>query len=277
MECTEGTFSGPRGLTLAWHAWHPAGDARAVMVLVHGLGEHGGRYPNLVGPLTEAGMAVYGFDLPGHGRSEGQRGHIQGWSDYRDSVRAFLELVGQQEPGRPVFLFGHSLGAMIAVDYVIRHPEGLAGAIVSGLPTEPAGLAKPHLLLLARLFSRIWPNLSMASELDTATLSRIPEVVRAYEDDPLVHDRTSPRWATESLAMVAWIKAHGAEIRLPILVVHGGQDRLLLPQGSEDLFAQITHPDKTLRIYPGSFHEVHNDLDHALLAGDVVRWIEAHL
>jgi alpha-beta hydrolase superfamily lysophospholipase len=192
-------------------------------------------------------------------------------------VRAFLALVGEHEPGRPVFLFGHSLGALIVAEYVMRDPGGLAGAILSGLATEPADLANPVVVLLAPVLSRIRPTMVVTSDLDSAALSRIPEVVQAYDQDPLVHRQITTRWGTESLRTVEWIKAHGADIRLPILLVHGEADPIALVKGSQALFDQITFPDKTLRIYPGSYHEVHNDLDHAELAADLVAWIEARL
>jgi alpha-beta hydrolase superfamily lysophospholipase len=277
VEHKEGTFQGTGGLALYCQSWHPPEDPRGILAIVHGFGEHSGRYPNVVDYLLPRGYAVYGCDLRGHGRSPGQRGHIDGWEEYRGDVGAFLELIAEEEPGCPVFLLGHSMGALIVLDYVIRHPEGLAGTVLSSLPIDPVGVAKAHLVLIARLLSRLWPTFSLQVGLDTSALSRIPEVVRAYEEDPLVHGQASARWGTESLDIVEWLKAHAAELTIPTLVVHGEADRLDSLDGVRVLLQQAESTDKELRIYPGSYHEVHNDLDHEQMLSDLEGWLARHL
>lgn len=277
MNHSEGTFQGDGGLVLYYQRWRPDGLPRSVLVLVHGIGEHSGRYMNIVRPLTDRGHAVYGFDHRGHGRSPGPRGHIDRWEQYRGDVTAFLRLVGEREPDRPLFLLGHSLGALIVLDYVLHHPEGLRGAIVSGAPLEPVGVAKPHLVALARLLSRLWPRFTMPLNLDVSALSRDPDVVRAYREDPLVHGMATVRWGAESLARIGWVKAHAVDVRLPILLLHGAADRLNSPDGSRRFFEGIQGADKSLRIVPGGYHEPHNDLDHAEVMDDVAQWIERHL
>ncbi|HEX8698893.1 MAG TPA: alpha/beta hydrolase, partial [Myxococcaceae bacterium] len=194
------------------------------------------------------------------GRSPGQRGHINSWAEYRDDVKAFLGHVAKQEPGRPVFLLGHSLGSIIALDYVLHHSQGLSGLILSGLAVDPVGAATPLLVAIARLMSRVWPTLSIAVKLDKTALSRIPEVVSEYIADPLVHGLGSARWGTESLNTIDWCKAHASELQLPLLVVHGESDRINTAAGARQVYEAARSQDKRLVLVPGGHHEPHNDL-----------------
>lgn len=273
----EGRFLGAGHLELYWQSWSADGAARATLAIVHGIGEHSGRYMNVVHHLVPRGYAVYGFDHRGHGRSPGQRGHIDDWSEYREDVDAFLRMVRGREGDRPLFVFGHSLGALIVLEYVLRRPDGLRGVIISGAPLEPVGVAKPHLVALARLLSRVWPRFSLSTRLDTPAISRDPAVVHDYRTDPLVHRTATARWGTECLAAIAWVKAHPAALRVPVLLLHGGADRLNAPEGTARFFAQVTHPDKTMRIYPDAFHELHNDPSREQVLRDVEGWLEQRL
>ncbi len=273
----EGIIRGAGGVELRCRSWRPERETRAAVAIVHGHGEHGGRYMNIVDSLVQRGHAVHAVDLRGHGRSEGRRGHIDSWADYREDVRSFLELVAGREPHRPVFLMGHSMGALVALDYVIHDPRGLAGAIISGAPMEPSGVAKPLLVLLSRALSVVCPRFPMRLALDTSALSRDAAVVRAYEEDPLVHGRFTARWGTESLAAVARVRARAARVTLPILFVHGGADRLNLPGGIRRYFEAVASADKTLLIYPEMFHELHNDVGRETVIADLGRWLEERL
>jgi alpha-beta hydrolase superfamily lysophospholipase len=260
MNHKEDTFEGAGGLKLFSQSWRPEGAPQAVLAIVHGFGEHSSRYMNMVQHFIPRGYAVHGFDLRGHGRSPGQRGHVNSWSEYRDDVKAFLGHVSKQEPGRPVFLLGHSLGSIIALDYVLRHPQGLSGVILSGLAVDPVGAATPLLVAIARVMSRIWPTLSMAVKLDKGALSRIPEVVSQYIADPLVHGMGSARWGTECLDTIDWCKAHASELQLPLLVVHGEADRINTAAGARLVFEAARSVDKRLVLVPGGHHEPHNDI-----------------
>jgi alpha-beta hydrolase superfamily lysophospholipase len=276
MEHKEGTFQGAGGLDLYHQSWRAEKETRAVLAIIHGFGEHSGRYANVVNHLTPQGYAVYGFDLRGHGRSPGQRGHINSWDEYREDARAFLHMASKREPNQPVFMLGHSMGALIALDYLLHDPAGLQGAVISGAPLEPVGVAKPFLVLLARVLSRVWPRFSMPLGLDPKGISRDTEVVKAYQADPLVHGKTTVRWGMEILQTIEWVKAHAAEVRIPILLIHGGSDPLNSPNGTRSFFANVTFPDKEMKIYPGSYHEAHNDLDYGQVMKDMAQWLELH-
>jgi alpha-beta hydrolase superfamily lysophospholipase len=274
----EQTFTGADGVELYSSCWRPRGEARAVIALVHGVGEHAGRYSTLVTHLTAAGFAVCGFDHRGHGRSPGRRGHIGSWAEYREDVRAFLARTGKQFPDRPMFLYGHSLGALIVAEFVIAYPGSeVAGLIVSGIPLQPTGVAKPHLVALARVLSRVWPTLTVSLGVDGKKLSRDKEVVRDYDEDPLVHHVGSMRWGAETLAAIDRVRSGAAAIRLPTLILHGGDDKVNSVEGSKELFEKISSADKKLLIYAGGAHEPHNDIDRDKVALDVEEWLNEHL
>jgi alpha-beta hydrolase superfamily lysophospholipase len=269
----EGRFRGADGLELYYQSWRPESAPRAVVTLVHGVCEHSGRYGNVVGRLVEDGYAVYGYDLRGHGASPGPRVHIGRWAEYREDLGACLGLVAEQVPGRPIVVYGHSMGALVVLDYLLQRPQGLAGAIVSSPPIEPSGVATPYLVAVARILSRVLPRVSVDLGLDAASLSRDLEVVEAYRADRMVTSRATVRWGTESLAAVRRIKQGMHGIDVPLLVLHGEADRLHSIEGSWALFEAVSHPDKKLRVYPGVYHEPHNDVGHEQVLADITEWL----
>ncbi len=274
----QGTFTGHGGLGLFEQSWTPPDSAavRGAVTIVHGLGEHSGAYPNVVETLVPAGFAVHGFDLRGHGRSPGRRAFINSWDDYRQDVRAFLHLVAEREPGQPRFLVGHSMGGIIVLDYVLRYPDDLSGVVAIGPAIGELGFS-PILMAIARLLSRVWPSFSTGTGLDATAISRDPEVVDRYRADPLVHDRGTARLATESARTVAWIQAHAADLRVPLLIQHGEADRIARPDGSRRFVANVIEPDTTYIEYPGAYHQVHNDVCHQQVMADLLNWLIQHL
>jgi len=278
MQHEEGRFAGAGGLELYYQWWCPEAEPRASVALVHGVGEHGNRYANLVGPLVDDGCAVYSYDQRGHGRSPGPRVHIDRWAEYRDDLGAFLRLVGERAPGRPLVVYGHSMGSLVVLDYLLERssgdrPSGLTAAVVSGVPLEPAGVGSPLLIAVARLLSGVRPRQSLDLGLDAAALSRDPAVVAAYRADPLVTSRATARWGAESLDAVRRVKAGMSRIDVPLLVLHGEADRVNLVGGARALAEASTRADTTLMVYPGVHHEPHNDLDHEAVIADVREWV----
>lgn len=273
----EFNFNGAEGISLLGRCWSPSQNPRAVVALVHGISEYSGRYSAVVDGLTAAGFVVCAFDLRGHGRSEGQRGHIDRWSQYRGDVMAYLEQVKPRYPGLPVFIYGHSLGALIVTEYVLSHPAGLDGMIVSGIPLRPTGVAKKPLVLLARTLSHVWPRFSVSLGVDGTRLSRDPAMVNAYDEDPLVHHTATARWGTETLDAIDRVKSRMSEIGLPILILHGEEDPVNAVQGSKELFAGVSSKDKELHLYPGGKHEPHNDIVREQVVSDVETWLTREL
>lgn len=277
MHHCEGTFQGADGLTLYYQQWKSESEPqKAVLIVVHGFGEHSGRYRNLVDYLVPRGYVVYGFDHRGHGRSPGGRGYISAWREYREDVQAFVRLVGERESGYPLFLMGHSLGGLIALEYVLRHPEGLCGAIISGPPLGEIGVS-PVLVILSRVLSRVWPTFGRDIGSNFSQLSRDPAVAQAWRDDPLTHSRGTARLGTEMAAAREWTNANAASLQVPLLMIHGGADRICPPAGSRLFFEKVSFPDRERREYEGGYHEPHNDIDVKQVLADVEDWLERHL
>lgn len=270
------TFEGVGGVSLFRQVWRPAGPPRAVLVNIHGLGDHSALYPTLVGYFPGRGVSVHAMDLRGNGRSGGQRAYVERWEEYREDLHRFVALVRREEPGLPIFLLGNSLGGLIVLDYVLHHPEGLRGVIAASPALGRLGVPAP-LLALGRVLSRVWPRFSVRTGMDLSGLARDPAVVEAVLADPLFHRVGTARLSTEVVAAIARVQASAPEFPLPLLVLHGSADRMVPPDGSREFVARVGHPDRELREYAGAFHVLLADLDHALVLTDIERWIEAHL
>lgn len=275
MDHIESTFTSADGMELFAQRWRPEGEPKAIVALVHGLGEHSGRYENVVDALVPAGYAIYAFDHRGHGRSPGQRGHIDGWEQFRGDVGAFLRYLQSQEPGQPLFLMGHSLGGLIVLEYVLHHPEGLEGVIASAPALSTEGVS-PVAVLLSRILSRIWPTFSTSTGLDARAISRDPDVVAAYENDPLVHDKATARFGTEAAAAIEWTRDHAVDLELPLLIIHGTADRIIPCQASQAFFEQVPGPDKERDELEGYYHEAHNDVGWERAVTILKDWLERH-
>jgi len=265
------------GLSLHARYWLPEGEARAALALVHGIGDHSGRWTNVAESMVGNRYAVFGYDLRGHGKSPGKRGHINSWEEYRVDLLNFRGMIRSREPGTRIFLYGHSLGALIVLDAVLRDPKELAGAIVSAAPLEPVGVGKPYLVVLGRILSRIWPSASVNLRLDRNALSRISPVVASYERDPLVHGRVSARWGTEVAAALKSIRSNKGNIRIPFLMIHGEADRINSAVGAKRYFDRLEASDKEFILYPGAYHTLHNDLATENVLRDVLDWMNRRL
>jgi alpha-beta hydrolase superfamily lysophospholipase len=269
----EGRFAGVGGITLLRRSWRPAGPPRAVVVFVHGLGEHSGIYVALGARLVERGYALEAYDVRGHGLSPGPRVHIDSWPQVRGDLRALIELARGEHPGRPVFVVGHSAGGLTVLDLALRHGEGLAG-VVSCSPAIGEVGAPGWLLALARLLSHLWPRFAMDIRLDFDNMSRDPIANRAIVEDPLYYRRGTARLGAETLDTIAWTRAHAAELRLPLLMLHGTGDRITSAEASRSFFEAAGSPDKTYRSYPGAFHNLFHDTNADEAMGDLCDWLD---
>jgi alpha-beta hydrolase superfamily lysophospholipase len=272
----EGWFTGAGGLSLFRQSWRPAGPTRAVLINVHGLGDHSGLYSALVEHFTARGIAVYAPDIRGNGRSPGQRGYVERWDEFREDLERFIAMVRQEEPDRPLFLLGNSLGGLIVLDYALHRPNGIRGVIAASPPLGRVGVPAP-LMALGRVLSRVWPRFSVRTGMDLSGLARDPVVVETVLADPLFHRVGTARLSTEVVAAIARVQAAAARFPLPLLVLHGSADRMVLPDGSRAFMARVGQPDRELREYPGAFHVLFADLDRERALTDVERWIAARL
>jgi alpha-beta hydrolase superfamily lysophospholipase len=272
-----GTFPGWGGLPLYYQSWLPtARPPRALLVNLHGLGDHSGLYPNLVGHLAGCGYAVYAFDMRGNGRSPGQRAYVGSWREYREDLRAFLTLVRQWERPLPLFLLGNSLGGLVVLEYALYHPEDLAGVIAAAPPLGKLSVP-PLLMALGRVMSRIIPRFSLQVGMDLAGLARDQTVIQTVLADQFFHRRGTARLSTEVIAAIARVQDGAAQFTLPLLLLHGSDDRMVPPDGSRTFFSKLRSPEREFREYPGAYHGLFADLGYQEVLRDVERWLEARL
>jgi acylglycerol lipase len=246
------------GTKLAYREW-PKPDADITFAVVHGLGEHSGRYARFAEGMAKHGMSTYALDLRGHGESDGQRGHVDAWSQWIDDVSAFVKHV-EGLAGAEVVPLGHSFGGAALLSTVLAGKLANSKRFVLSSPALKLKLQAPAWkTAVAPFASRIVPRLAMDNEVDPASVSRIPEVVAAYRDDPLVHGRISSRMYTEWQNATVDILARAGQIQIPFLILAGTADPLIDPDGSRRLH-ELTPSLSRLNLLEGRYHEPFNDL-----------------
>lgn len=274
-EHIEGRFTGAARGTIYWQGWAPDGDLKGVVVLSHGYAEHGGRYAHVAERLAADGFVTYAADHRGHGRSEGTRANVNRMSEVVADVDAMIDLATGEHPDVPVFLYGHSMGGLIALRYAIDHQSKLDGLVLSG-PAVVTTVGSKLERTAAKLLSRITPNLR-PTPLDSSQISRDPEVVRKYDADPLVYRGKIPvRTGAESLIAADAAIAQLAKLRLPLLIVQGTEDKLVSPMGAQLVAGTASSEDITLKMYDGLYHEVHNEPEQQTVLDDIAAWLTKH-
>lgn len=272
---TTSTFAGVADVPIFYQRWLPEGGIRrGVVMIVHGLGEHSGRYSNLVERLLPEGYAVYALDHQGFGRSGGQRGHVGRFGDYAADVHRLNAIVRGEQPGQPIALFGHSMGGLIALDYAQSYPADADCWIFQA----PALAAKTSasLVLFLRTINLVRPNFSFTRP-GNGEVSRDPAVGLAFLEDSLHVPVSTARWAVEILAAQKRVQAHISATPAPLLMLQGTADSLVIPAATQDFFARIPAKDKTLLVYDGYYHELHNDLGKEKPLDDIAGWLGSHM
>ena len=267
------------GVRLFVRDWLPPDNKSptALVVIVHGLGEHAGRYQHVAEVLVDQGYAVRGADHRGHGRSGGLRGHVDDFAVYRDDLhRLTTHLREAHEEDLPCFVLGHSMGGLLTLDYLRDHLEsGLSGAVLSN-PCLAVAVKAPVVKVAAgKLLSRVLPRLRLDNELDTSLLCRDPEAVRAYEQDPLVHRKISTRLYTSLVAAMDRVGRAESTIKLPTLWLIGDQDKICDPQASLAFVGQLDSTEVETHRWPQAFHEIHNGPDKIEFVTAVGTWLES--
>ncbi len=277
MEHNEGTFAGPTGSEIYYQYWLPPAEPRAVLVISHGLAEHSGRYVNIVDRFIPSGYAVYACDYPGHGRSAGMRVYVNRFDDFIRVLHHYVGIVHTWQPDKPVFLIGHSMGSLIGAAYLIAYQSEVTGAVLSGPSVgTPPGVPRA-LIAIGKVLSAVAPKLGVMT-LDARRLSRDPAVVQAYVSDPLVYTgKITARLGAELLREMQRVADAASAITVPVMIVQGGADGLVDPDGARLLYRRISSADKTLKIYDGFYHEVFNDPGHERVLDDVAAWLETHV
>ena len=277
MRHQEGSFKGIRDADIYYQCWLPEGKAKAVLLIVHGLADHSGRYMNVVNRFVPLGYAVYALDHIGHGKSSGTRMHVERFEDYTDTLKTYFDRVRHWQPDQPIFLVGHSMGGLIGALYLLGHQAELTGAVLSGPSVKTHDTVPPVVIFIGRVISALMPKLGLI-RLEAEGVSRDPAVVQAYVTDPLVcHGKITARLSAELVKTMQRVTAEAAKITLPILIVQGSADKLVDPKGARMLYDTVSSVDKTIKIYDGFYHEVFNEPEHDRVLGDVKAWLEAHL
>ena len=279
MKTFEAKFAGNDGTPFYVQGWEPDVQPKAVIVLVHGLGEHTGRYIHVGKALTDAGYVLVGFDQRGHGKSGGARGHFPSLDVVTQDIRQFFQFVSQRYPNLPQFLYGHSLGGLLSLAFAVQNKAALKGVVVTGSALRSALQAQKAKIAMANILGTLMPAMTIPSGLDATTISRDKAVVDKYVHDPLVHDKTSLGLGKSALTAIDICFARARDFAYPLLIMHGKADKLTYASGSED-FARLAgekNKDVTLKIWDGLYHEIHNEPEQAEVFKVMIDWLDKHL
>ena len=259
MQKIEFSWSTPRNIPLYACEFKPDGPAKAVIVLVHGIGEHIGRYEHVARMFTDHSYAVIGADLVGHGKSGGQRGHVDAYDDFLDIIDWMLKEASVRYPDLPRFLYGHSLGGNLVLYYTEKRAPQIAGVIATS-PALEVTKVPPLKLALGKLMYSIYPRFKMTNSLDVTGLSRNEAVVSAYQADPLVHPFVSAHLGLDLLGAGKVIRENSAQLKIPLLLMHGEKDRLVNASGTREFASHLGGNVKYVEM-PGAYHELHNEIN----------------
>jgi len=277
MKHQDGYFKNQENQSIYFQNWLPDDPAKAVFLIVHGLNEHSGRYDNFSNFFANEGFAVYSMDLIGHGKSDGTRSYVKDFNNYLDDIILYLEKIKQLQPGSPIFLIGHSIGGLIATLLLIDHPEQFAGAVLSGSAVQVPDDVSPLFISLGKFVSFVLPKLGLL-KIDLSGLSRNPAVVQDYKDDPLVNSgKFTARISAEINKSFDRVAGEGSQVKAPVLILHGGSDRIVNPACSHFLYALFSSEIKKLVIYDDFYHEIYNDPNYEQVYKDVSSWINNQL
>jgi alpha-beta hydrolase superfamily lysophospholipase len=272
MDHRELSWTTDDGLKLYGQEWNPSEAIKGVIVLVHGLGEHSGRYNHVGAAFTAAGYQVVSFDFPGHGKSGGKRGYGS-YDIYAKAIDLVLRSVRQERPPVPAFLYGHSLGASLVIYYLIKYQPKLDGAIASG-PAFASGFPVPPVKIFAgRIMKALAPNTIFSNGLPQSGLSHDPIIQPSYVADPLVHDHISARLGIELLDCGPWLILQASKIHVPLYVIYGSEDPIISRPKIIEFTARCPEVC-TPKVWEGMYHEVHNEIGKEQVLADLISWCD---
>jgi acylglycerol lipase len=261
------------GVALRGRLWPVSQQTQRVFVVVHGLKDHGGRYAELAEALTPGGTAVAAFDLRGHGRSDGPRAFVRRFSEYGADLRTEIEGLKLRFPGRPILLFGHSLGGAVAARFALDHPNELAGLVLSAPALREPATTPKAAAAIVRFLSAIAPRARVFRP-DVAGFSRIPAVLDAMAKDPLIDPRAVPaRTAAELLRTMPTILADAGRLSAPLLILHGTADRVTDPGGSVAFVGSVASSSRRLISVPGAYHDLLHEPEAETLRDSIASWV----
>jgi alpha-beta hydrolase superfamily lysophospholipase len=272
---SESSFAGIGGLNIFTRSWRPETEPRAVVVIVHGFNSHSGQYLWVGEQLAANGLAVYALDLRGRGRSDGERYFVEKIEDYTEDVATLVRTAKCENPGLPVFVLGHSAGGVTSCIYTLDHQSEIDGLICESFAYE---LPVPDIVLsFLKGLSYITPHTHVFS-LKNEDFSRDPAVVESMNDDVLIKGESQPAQTGKVLINAAQrLKEEFPRITLPLLILHGTEDKATKPSGSQHFYEQAGSSDKTLKLYEGHFHDLLNDTDKEIVMADIQNWIDERI
>jgi alpha-beta hydrolase superfamily lysophospholipase len=276
LKTREFNWKAADGIELWGKYWAPDSGIKAVIALVHGMGEHINRYEPLAADLVNAGFALIGFDQRGHGKSQGQRGHSPNYELLMQSIDDLLHKAGEFFPEIPVFLMGHSMGGQLVLNYCLDRQPLVKGVIASSPFLKLAFEPPAWKVKLGKMVLNIFPSLPQSTALETAAISQLPDEVKKYENDKLVHDRITPAMYFALMEKADYALQHAGEFRQPLLMYHGTADRLTSYKGTSE-FATKVSGDITLKLFDGGYHETHHDVNRNELISLLINWLNSKL
>lgn len=276
MVSSDGTFRASSGANIFYRYWTPA-ETHAAIILAHGLAEHSGRYEEFASVFGDAGFAIYAVDFPGHGKSDGKRGHIGRFEEYTDTLDQLTSLARSAHPDLPFVLLGHSMGGLVVADFLLQHQSKFVAAVLTGAAIGSPQQPSTFVLFVNKLIAALTPQLGVL-RIDASAISRDSQVVSDYENDPLVYrGKASAALVTAIFAAMNRVVANAGSIRLPLLIMHASEDRLTSVEGSKLLHAQVGSEDKKLVIYDGLYHEILNEPERMNVMGDILEWLNPRI
>ncbi len=279
MRRTDSELTATDQTPLFLRTWTGEGAPRGIVLFIHGLGEHGGRYEELAGKAVDAGFIAVAPDHRGHGRSGGLRGHVDCFDQYvADLLQTVEHMRAEYDAELPLFVYGHSMGGLIALMLVLDRPEvRITGLVMSNALLEVAVKAPKAKVVLGKVMSRILPRLRLDNELVTTNLSRDPDEVKKYEEDPLVNRLISTRWYTSMLSAMESTNARAGEIRIPSLWVVAGSDRICNHKRSLSFAEMVQGAPVDVELLPEAYHEPHNGPQRGEVHQALLKWLDAHV
>lgn len=276
MNTREWTWKSHDGLEMYAQSWEPGENAKAVVCLVHGLGEHSGRYAHMGKAYAEAGFVLAGFDLRGHGKTIGPRGHIPSLDAAMKDIQSFCQQLEERYPGLPQFLYGHSMGGLLVLAYGTFKEHTLKGVIATGPGLRSPVLEQKFKMNLAKALGKLLPTMTIPTGLEVLFISRDSQVVQKYREDPLVHEVGTLASARMGMDAVDWAFEHAQDFSVPLLLLHGSADKLAYPHGSQE-FANLVPADCTLKFWDGLYHEIHNEPEQNEVFAFAIEWMNSQL
>ncbi|MEM8585969.1 MAG: lysophospholipase [Bacteroidota bacterium] len=276
MSVKEFSWKSPNGQAIYAVEW-PKKNARAVVGLIHGIGEHVRRYDPMAEYFTQSGMAMVGYDRLGYGRSEGKRGYVADFKHYYDGIAQLVIECERLYPDLPVFLYGHSKGGNLLLNYIIKRKPRIAGAISSAPYIRLPFQVNPILIAVGKLMRNIYPGFTVSNALDNTQLSRTEGIKEAFEQDPLNHSSVSSRVGVDLMKAAEHLDKFEGRIDIPLLLMHGTDDGLTSHDASRDFMNRISGDDLIMQSWPGLYHELHFEPERKEVFDFALSWIEKRI